>query len=344
VFKTSNINIRAKLIHMVASSFLYVVGALISGVSLRPWVRENFLDWDIPSIKGDPSTTFPTTITHNVKPLQCHSHNDYWRRMPLFEALHYGCTSVEADIWLMDMPGSGEDDLYIGHSLPSLLPKRTLRKLYIDPLMRILDAKNDNNTAAGFNGVFESAPNQALVLLVDLKNDPHLAFDLLSSQLGPLRSRGYLTYHDGARLVPGPLTIVATGSTPYSSILSQNATHHDIFFDAPLGDLTASAPATTTHHSVDYNTVTSLYASNSLRRVLNHPFPFLFPSSPSQSQLERIRSATRAAHARGLRVRWWDTPDWPRSRRERAWRILMEEGADVLNVDDLKAARDWEGW
>jgi hypothetical protein len=230
--------------------------------------------------------------------------------------------------------------------------KRTLRNLYINPLVRILDTMNYNNTAARFAGVFESSPDQSLVLLVDLKNDPLVAFNAFSAQLEPLRARGYLTYHNGTDMVPGPLTIVGTGLTPYASILAQPSTRRDIFFDAPLGDLTTAATTATSpsesganvENLLVYNATTAFYASASLRRVLGHPFPFLLPGSPSSWQLERIRSVAQAAHERGLKVRWWDTPDWPRSRRERTWRILMREGADVLNVDELKAARDWDGW
>jgi len=340
---------------MVASSFLYLAGALLGGVSVKPWLREVYSPipgWEAPSLSGDESAPFPISLTHNVKTHQCHSHNDYWRQVPLFQALHYGCTSVEADVWLMDMDESGDFDFYVGHTPAALKRERTLRNLYINPLVRMLETMNYNISVARSNGVFESSPTQSLVLLVDLKNDPFIAFKAFSAQLEPLRSRGYLTYHNGTDLVPGPLTIVATGRTPYTSILSQPYTRRDIFFDAPLGNLT-SLPVTNVQlvesganvdHFQGYNTTTSLYASESLRRVLGHPFPFLLPGSPSPWQLERIRSVTRAAHERGLKVRWWDTPAWPRSRRERTWRILMREGADVLNVDDLKGARDWAGW
>jgi len=340
---------------MVASSFLYLAGALIGGVSVKPWLRRVYSpipDWEAPSLTSDTSAPFPISLTHNVKTRRCHSHNDYWRQVPLYQALHYGCTSVEADVWLMDMDESGDFDFYVGHTPAALKRERTLRNLYINPLVRLLETMNYNISVARSNGVFESSPTQSLVLLVDLKNDPFVAFKAFSAQLEPLRSRGYLTYHNGTDLVPGPLTIVATGRMPYISILSQPYTRRDIFFDAPLGDLTR-LPVTNVQlvesgANVDsfqgYNTTTSLYASESLRRVLGHPFPFLLPGSPSTWQLERIRSVTRAAHERGLKVRWWDTPAWPRSRRERTWRILMREGADVLNVDDLKAARDWDGW
>lgn len=340
---------------MVASSFLYLAGALISGVPVKTWLRERYSSipgWEAPSITTDATAPFPISLTHNVNTLRCHSHNDYWRQVPLYQALHHGCTSVEADVWLMDVDERGDFDFYVGHTPTALKRERTLRNLYINPLVKILDTMNHNNTAARASGVFESSPTQSLVLLVDLKNNPFVAFDAFSAQLEPLRARGYLTYHNGTDLVPGPLTIVATGRTPYTSILSQPSTRRDIFFDAPLGDLTrltiSNVQLVESGANVEnfqgYNTTTSLYASESLRRVLGHPIPFLFPFSPSAQQLERIRSVTQAAHARGLKVRWWDTPDWPRSRRERVWKILIQEGSDVLNVDDLKAARAWDGW
>ena len=338
---------------MVVSGFLYLAGALIGGISVKPWLRQSHSSipgWEAPSITEDASAPFPISLTHNVNTLQCHSHNDYWRQVPLYEALHYGCTSVEADVWLMDMNKEDKLDFYVGHAPAALERQRTLRNLYINPLVRILDTMNSNSTNARPIGVFESSPTQPLVLLVDLKNNPFVAFEAFSAQLEPLRARGYLTYHNGTALVPGPLTIVTTGLTPYASILAQPSTRRDIFFDAPLGDLrtiTTTSPTESSadsEDSQDYNVTTSFYASASLRKVLGHPFPFLLPGSPSSWQLERIHSVTRAAHERGLKVRWWDTPAWPIGRKERTWRILMREGADVLNVDDLKAARDWDGW
>lgn len=286
----------------------------------------------------------PIEVTRDVRPLPCHSHNDYWRRMPLYEALYYGCESIEADIWLTY--DSENSELYVGHSYSSLTPDRTLRNLYINPLLDLINAMNPNHdnttraTSSPLNGIFQTAPTHPLVLVIDIKNKPNATFAALQAHLEPLRAKSYLTTHNGNALKPGPLTIVTTGSTPYASILAQNASRRDIFFDAPLGDL--SLPPS--DQSSTYNTTTSYYASASLPRTLGSIFPFsLFPGKPSASELARIRSATEAAHARGLKVRWWETPAWPRGRRERVWKLLMEEGADVLNVDDLSGVRGWWG-
>ena len=287
-------------------------------------------------------------ITHNVTPLNCHSHNDYRRSAPLYEALHYGCTSIEADIWLTNK--TDDSELYVGHSMSSLKQDRTLRSMYINPLLELLDATNRNETSSQAKGVFHTAPAQALVLLIDIKNKPGQSFDALTKHIEPFRARNYLTHHNGSALISSPLTIVMSGSTPYASILAQPSTKRDIFFDAPLNSLTppltkpseSDSPAT---HEIfeDYNTTTSLYASASLRLLLGQsPFPFFFPWSPTSRQLKGVRSATAAAHARGLQVRWWDTPVWPRTRGW-LWGFLVREGADVLSVDDMGAVSSWLG-
>jgi len=71
----------------------------------------------------------------------------------------------------------------------------------------------------------------------------------------------------------------------------------------------------------------------------------------SHAQREVIRGQIRGAKRRGLKARYWDTPSWPIGLRNRVWQILIEEGADVLNVDDLRGAatEDWRrrrmlGW
>lgn len=79
--------------------------------------------------------TFPIeSITQDVVPIPCHSHNDYWRAVPLFDALHAGCTSVEADLWLLP----GDHEIYVGHDRGSLSDRRTLRGMYLNPIHDLL--------------------------------------------------------------------------------------------------------------------------------------------------------------------------------------------------------------
>lgn len=59
-----------------------------------------------------------------------------WRDVPLLTAISYGATSVEADVFLVD------GTLYIGHEVAALTRRRTLDSLYIQPLLRLLNAQN----------------------------------------------------------------------------------------------------------------------------------------------------------------------------------------------------------
>jgi len=50
-----------------------------------------------------------------------------------------------------------------------------------------------------------------------------------------------------------------------------------------------------------------------------------------------IRGQIRGAHRRGLKVRYWDLPAWPLGLRNHIWDVLIREGVDILNVDDLRS-------
>ena len=282
---------------------------------------------------------FSQWLTHGVSPVACHSHNDYWRRIPLFSALAAGCISVEADVWLHG------DELRVGHTPQTVLPGQTLRSLYLDPLLEMLQkyntAVNGSAVATDLMGVFASDPTQTLVLLVDFKADGELIWPYLMGQLEPLRENGYLTYFNGSEVINRPVTVVASGDAPLDRIL-MNATHRDVFYDAPLDVLTHSAFSTVKDIKMDgslFNDHNSYYASVDFHKSIGS----LPLSRLSQGQLAKIQNQVRAAHERGLKVRYWGTPKWPVGLRNYVWRVLVREGVDVLNVDDLHDATkvDW---
>ncbi|KAL8816449.1 MAG: hypothetical protein Q9223_004544 [Gallowayella weberi] len=341
--------------------------------------------------KGEGLSSWPTDFSAGILPVPVHSHNDYWRRVPLYSAIEAGCISVEADVWLFD------EELYIGHSLASLTPNRTLASLYVDPLVQILEKQNpttrfhpDGN--ASQHGVFDTVPEQSLNLLIDFKTSGSALFPYVVAALEPLRSRGYLTHRSGTQVVSGPITVIGTGNTPFNLVNSDITNPHlDIFFDAPLAalwedlsggeksppasapepsvygaDIDASLPELTTPaeeqrwasdsdmgqgmtgapESPDaYTTENSIYASVSFTQAIGH---VLF-GKLSNSQMNLIRGHIRGAHRRGLKVRYWELPFWPIGLRNYVWDVLVKEGVDILNVDDLKGATkmDWgkkTGW
>jgi hypothetical protein len=252
-------------------------------------------------------------------PVPCSSHNDYWRERPLHSALLAGCIGVEADVW----PLRGQ--LFVSHSRDRLATDRTLPALYIDPLVKILQDKapQRENFKPG-RGVYDTDPGQTLVLLVDIKANPTIAWPLLLEQLEPLRSRGWLSHNINGTLVPGPITVVASGMTRLQDV--EENPSRDVFLDAPLARLDDG----------NYNASNSYYASVSFRRSIG----WIWFRDLRQSQLLKIRDHIKKAHSRGLKVRYWSLPTWPLSTRKRLWGLLVDEGLDVLHVDDLLGARE----
>lgn len=44
------------------------------------------------------------------------------------------------------------------------------------------------------------------------------------------------------------------------------------------------------------------------------------------------------AHGKGIKLRYWDQPAWPISLRNGVWKLLWDEGVDLINADDVLAA------
>ncbi|EPS26487.1 hypothetical protein PDE_01424 [Penicillium oxalicum 114-2] len=317
---------------------------------------------DLGILPGQRPSLLADWLGQGVVPIACHSHNDYWRQVPLFSALAVGCTGVEADIW------PDGDHLRVGHTRRTVLKGQTLRSLYLDPILDILDQHNPASNVSTKDtesfihqenfapvGVFVTEPSQPLILLIDFKVDPETLWPMLMTDLEPLRQKGYLTHFNGSHIVQRPLTIVATGDAPFDHI-QENSTYRDVFYDAPLDRLpllpasskddleSLSTEAVPVPSLSPYTRYNSYYASVSFR----HTIGSLYLGRLSHDQLIKVRSQIAAAHARGLKVRYWGTPGWPTALRNYVWRELEREGVDMLNVDDLRAASrgEWreEGW
>lgn len=278
--------------------------------------------WRTPNDSVNLLSPWTSDLTKDITPIPCHSHNDYWRSIPLFEALAAGCTGVEADIWLNDKAGS--EDLLVGHSLRSLRNDRTLQSLYIKPIITILEYQNNFSTAPEegikkFNGVFQSSPNTILTLLLDFKSDGVKLWPSANQQLEALRSKNWLTYWSNStrKINWRPIIVVATGNAPFDLLVSNN-TYRDVFYDAPLNDIS----------NPKYDSTNSYYASASMG-TLGKIWLWRF----SSIKLGKIKTQIAAANKKTLKARYWDTPSWPVSFREYIWGILVENEVGVLNVD-----------
>ena len=351
---------------------LSLLGNLIV-LTLPNGVEKIISQWGRPGHIGAGLTSWPTDFSRDILPIPCHSHNDYWRNVPLFSAIEAGCIGVEADIWLF------AEKLYVGHSIASLTPNRTLNSLYINPLLDILGKQNPKALVATdpdrtLHGVFDTTPEQSLIFLIDFKTSGSALWPYMYAALEPLRSKGYLTHLNGSEIVQGPITVVGTGNTPFDMIISPIANpHRDVFFDSPLDQmyeapngetsppLVQRSPSSlhsqreadeggqgstgTPGDSSAFTVQNSYYASVAFGKAIGN----LWNGEFSDTQLEMLRGQVRGAHRRGLKARYWDLPFWPINLRNHVWDVLVREGVDLLNVDDLKGATksNWKknrGW
>jgi hypothetical protein len=333
---------------------LFSLFELFLGLGPLIWIEkeDSFLpNWDQAGEHGEGRSGYPTDFTRDIVPIPCHSHNDYWRRVPLYEAIHYGCTSVEADVWFLD------GELYVGHSTSSLTRNRTFQSLYIDPLIQIIDKQNPStdfvNGTQTHNGVFDEEPDQTLVLLVDFKTNGEELFPIVESQISVLRDRDYLSYFNGNTFISRAITVVATGNAPFN-LIKANDTYRDIFFDAPLhllssppiSDASSTSSEEQETNGIDlslggaqFTTQNSYYASTDFYSEIGFPWR----GDLSSAQLTKLREQIKEAKDRGLKSRYWNTPAWPIGLRNHIWSVLINEGAAVLNVDDIRSASkgDW---
>ncbi|KAF7562575.1 hypothetical protein G7046_g1563 [Stylonectria norvegica] len=231
-----------------------------------------------------------------------------------------GCIGVEADVWAYG------DELYVAHDRGTMTPNQTLSAVYLDPLLEMLEGKNfTSDTALSSRGLYDLDPSQTVVMLVDIKSDVDVTWRLLLDKLKPLRERGLLSHFNDQGLIIGAITVVGTGNTLLGSVMKYNP-HRNVFLDAPLADLDGGT----------FDASNSYYASVSFR----HSIGRVGSAGLSPSQLHKLRAQIKEAHRRGLKVRYWGMPWWPMHRRNQVWDILLDEGVDVLNVDDLDGARE----
>lgn len=230
---------------------------------------------------GPPLNPWPFDSLNAVKPVACHSHNDYDRDIPLFSALSAGCIAVEADVFL-----SG-GDVIIGHVLPT--PGRTLRLQYTEPLRAILD--HNNGGAPGDNGLYKARPNQKAVLMVDFKTSDTKTLDAVVAALQPLRDGNYLSRVVNGKFVQRPITVVASGSAPFDRInAGDGVPNRDVFYDANVSNLDSK-----------YNTLNSYYASADFQSAIGNPGS---AASFTDAQKAKVKSQVDAANAAGLKVRY----------------------------------------
>jgi alkaline phosphatase len=118
---------------------------------------------------GLPGFTQAQPVSYSMA--NAHSHNDYEQKRPFHGAYELGFGSVEADVFLKD------GELYVAHNWKDITPDRTLKALYVDPILEKVNA----NKGWPYPG------RQELQLLIDIKNTGPATLDALQELLAPHR-------------------------------------------------------------------------------------------------------------------------------------------------------------
>ncbi|MFD4586458.1 phosphatidylinositol-specific phospholipase C/glycerophosphodiester phosphodiesterase family protein [Streptomyces sp. NPDC058423] len=244
-----------------------------------------------------------------VRPLRrAHAHNDYLHTRPLHDALDHGFTSVEADVFLV------EGELLVAHEPAQLDPRRTLARLYLEPLLARIRANH---------GSVYLGHHRPVQLLIDIKNDGVDTYRELHRQLAAYRM--ILTTYAHGRVRPAAVTAVVSGDRAARAPMEAQDVRH-AFYDGRLDDLAAPAPA-----PASFIPLVSGNWTQSFTWQGDGPFP--------EAERARLDSIVSTAHSRGQRVRFWATPDAPGAARDAVWRELLAARTDHINTDDLAGLR-----
>ena len=241
--------------------------------------------------------------------LSGHSHNDYLRQTPLWDALSLGFISIEVDIHLVD------GALLVGHDEEDLEATRTLEALYLDPLRDHVRAHN--------GWVYPS--EHSLDLLIDIKSDARSTYEELRGVLAQYAEM--LTTYSETQVQTRAIPVIVSGNRPRRLMTSEAV--RIASYDGRLEDIENSAAR-----------VPANFISVISDDWEDH-FNWRGLGSLSERDSHRLAQRIQEAHRGGYRLRFWNIPSPGRPRTEAVWSQLLDAGVDLLSVEDVKAYWDF---
>jgi len=202
--------------------------------------------------------------TKTYTPADAHSHNDYKNSIPFYRAYNAGFGSIEADVFAVN------GQLMVAHKEEEITPERSLKLMYIDPLIE----KLKKDTA------------RKLRLLIEIKKDYTVTLPLVISELKPLSQ--YFDYPGH----PGRLSIVMTGKVPPGEVMLTYPTW--MSFD--VDHMTGFTPQQFTKIgliSVPFDKYSKWNGTGDL----------------ANEDADRITGLINSAHALGRKIRFFAVPD-----------------------------------
>ncbi|RYD86744.1 MAG: hypothetical protein EOP54_29910 [Sphingobacteriales bacterium] len=238
----------------------------------------------------------------NIPLTNAFAHNDYWHKHPLYDALQNGYTHIEADVFLVN------GKLVVAHFFPFFRKKRTLEKLYLQPLLEQI-SKNGQ--------VFEGY-NTPVTLMVDIKTNAEDTYTALKPLLEKYRS--ILSSYEDGQVHYRMVTIVLSGHKPYNMIKSEQ--NRLAFIDEDLKKIGTDSAMTEVYPM----------ASCKYKSLVKWRGKGAIPIA----EKKRLSAYVNAAHRMGKKVRLWGSPE-----DKAVWEELLNCGVDLINTNDLVTLKDF---
>ena len=227
-----------------------------------------------------------------------HSHNDYKQQIPFLEAYYAGMGSIEADVFYRN------GELFVAHESAEIKPGKTLKKLYIDPLINFYK-ENGNHPYAN--------SSQKLQLVIDIKEDYEKVIGRLLADL-----KGNESIFD-SQINPSAIRIVISGNIPPV----------DKFKNYPLMISFDGRPGKS-------YTADQLKHIGMISDALSNYSVWNGKGTPTPGDLQKMKAVISEAHAKGKPFRFWGTKDSPNSFKE-----LEHMGVDWIGTDHPAMLRDF---
>ena len=193
-----------------------------------------------------------------------HSHNDYVQARPFWEAYEAGANSIEADVYLVD------GKLYVAHEKNEINPERTLEKLYLEPLNKIVKSKK----------------RQELQILIDLKTSAEPTLKAVQEAI--TKYPKLAKAHSKNKFIK----FVISGNRPSISEYSKYPSY--IFFDhQSLKDLDKGDKSKIALVSFSFGSYSKWKGIDQI----------------SDSEISKLKASIDKVHELGYLIRFWGTPD-----------------------------------
>ena len=229
------------------------------------------------------------------------SHNDYWRRRPLFDALSFGFNCVEADLWLID------GDLYVAHDKREIKKERIFENMYLKPLAERI--KNNG-------GKVYTDSKKPFFLMVDCKTSGEEMYPVLKKIMEPYKE--LFCSVEGGIYKEGAVLLFLSGDRPLETLPEE--TNRFVFLDGRVNDL---------EKGISYDLMPVI--SNNYGEY----FSWKGEGEMPEKELQKMREIISQTHKEGKLLRWWGAPSTKTFRQ-----LLIKEGVDLIGTDNLEQLYD----